>query len=122
MLRTYGKKINAAFKRLRDRRAAVGKVPKKELTPEQEAARLKQDILLAQQRGDISTILKLMVSTSSLTATDYIEKSCGNLLYFYYTYVENIHQLPIDVIDMVDGILYLEAKSYVQNKKATEDK
>lgn len=117
MLRTSCKKINAAFGKLRDRRAAVGKAPQKVETPEQEAERIKNEIAMAQARGDISTILNLVVSTGQLTDDDYISKSCGVLMYMYYSYVENLHIRPRDLIDMVDGILYLEAKGYVHKRQ-----
>lgn len=116
MLWVNDKKIDTAFRRLRDRRAAVGRDTTAEETPEQEAQRIKQEIAMAQERGDISTILSLVASTSSMTTTDFIKKTCGGLLFMYYTFVENLHVRPVDLIDMVDGMLYLDARGYINKQ------
>lgn len=73
---------------------------------------------MAQARGDISTILSLVASTSSLTAADFIKKTCGGLLFMYYTYVDNLHARPVDVLDLVDGLLFLDAKGYINKQHA----
>ena len=119
MLRVNGKKINTAFGRLRERRAAVGEESSTAETPEQELERIKQELAIAQAAGDISTIMRIIASTSSLTAGDYIKKTCGGILFLYYTYVDKLRQRPVDMDDMVDGLLYLDAKGYII-KKATD--
>lgn len=91
-----------------------------EETPEQEAKRIEKEAKLAAARGDISTLLNLMVSTSSMTATDFIKKTCGSLLFMYYSYVENLHTKPMDIEDMIDGILYLEARNYMQQQRIND--
>lgn len=73
---------------------------------------------MAQARGDISTILSLVASTSSLTAADFIKKTCGGLLFMYYTYIDNLHTRPVDVLDLVDGLLFLDAKGYINKQQA----
>lgn len=120
MLRVNGKKINAAFRRLRERRKAVG-IESTSETPEQELERIKQEIAAAQAAGDISTIVRIITRTSKLTTEDFIKKTCGGLLFLYYTYVEKIHARPIDLKDLIDGILFLDAKGYII-KTAAEDK
>ena len=118
LLRVDDKKINTAFRRLRERRAAVGEISTAE-TPEQEAARIQQELTAAQAAGDIATIISIIASTSSLTVGDYIKKTCGSILFLYYTYVDRLHQRPVDMTDMIDGLLYLDAKGY-SIKKTTE--
>jgi hypothetical protein len=120
MLRVDGKKINTAFRRLRERRQAVG-IESTSETPEQELDRVKKEMAAAQATGDISTIIRIITRTSKLTTEDFIKKTCGGLLFLYYTYVEKLHVRPHDMIDMIDGILFLDAKSYII-KTATEDK
>ena len=115
MLRVNGKKIDSAFGRLRERRAAVGNEATAE-TPEQEADRIRKELAAAQAAGDISTILRIVASSSSLTVTDYIQKTCGSLLFLYYSYVDKFHQRPVDIEDMMDGLLYLDAKGYIIKK------
>lgn len=87
-----------------------------EESPEQEADRIKREIAEAQARGDISTILRLVTSTSSMTVADFIKKTCGGLLFMYYSYVENLHVRPIDMDDFIDGMLYMDARGYIQRK------
>lgn len=120
MLRVNGKKINTAFRRLRERRAAVGLESTAE-SPEAEAKRVEQELAAATAAGDISTILRIIANTSSLTNDDYIKKTCGGLLFLYYTYIDRFHQRPVDIIDMIDGTLFLDAKGYIL-KRATENK
>lgn len=71
---------------------------------------------MASARGDISTLLSLVASTSSMTAADFIKKTCGGLLFMYYTFVDQLHARPVDLIDMVDGLLYLDAKGYINKQ------
>lgn len=120
MLRVNGKKINTAFRRLRDRRAAVGNRNTAEETPEQEAKRIQEELADAQARGDITTILSIISSSSSLTPADYIKKTCGNILFMYYTFVENLHTRPVDLDDLIDGLLFLDSKNYIIKQHAAK--
>ena len=120
MLWTDGKKIDAAFGRLRERRIAVGDTSAAE-SPEAEAKRIEQELATASASGDISTILRIIATTSSLTPTDYIKKTCGSLLFLYYTYMEKLKQRPVDMNDMIDGLSYLDARGYIM-KRTTEQK
>lgn len=112
MLRVDGKKINAAFRRLRERREAVG-IESTSETPEQELERVQQELATAQAAGDISTIIRIITQTSKLTTEDFIKKTCGGLLFLYYTYIEKLHVRPQDIEDMIDGILFLDVKGYI---------
>lgn len=76
---------------------------------------------MAQARGDISTMLQLIVSTSKKTTADFIKETCGSLLFLYYTYVDKMHVRPVDMDDLVDGLLYLDAKNYII-KESRKDK
>ena len=120
MLWVNGKKINAAFRRLRERRVAVGLDSTAE-TPEQEAERIQNELAAAQAAGDISAILHIIAQSSSMTTEDFIKKTCGGLLFMYYAYIEKLHVRPVDIDDMVDGLLYLDARGYI-TKKAMGDK
>ena len=120
LLRVNDKKINTAFRRLRERRQAVGIGAASE-TPEQELERIKQELAAAQAAGDISTIIRIITQTSKMTTEDFIKKTCGGLLFLYYMYVEKLHVRPLDMDDMIDGLLFLDAKNYI-TKTAMEDK
>lgn len=48
-----------------------------------------------------------------MTTADFIQKTCGSLLFVYYTYVNKYHVRPVDMDDLIDGLLYLDAKSYI---------
>lgn len=71
----------------------------------------------AQATGDISTILHIISQTSGLTVEDFIKKTCGGLLFLYYMYISKLHVRPVDIDDLVDGILFLDAKSYITKKQ-----
>ena len=120
LLRVDDKKINTAFRRLRERRQAVGIGAASE-TPEQELERIKQELAAAQAAGDISTLVRIITQTSKMTTEDFIKKTCGGLLFLYYMYVEKLHVRPLDMDDMIDGLLFLDAKNYI-TKIAMEDK
>lgn len=120
MLRADGKKIDTAFRRLRERRIAVGIAAASE-TPEQEALRVQREIEAAQATGDISAILRIVTRASSLTAKDFIKKTCGGLLFMYYTYIERLHVVPIDIEDMVDGLLFLDSRNYIMKQATSEN-
>lgn len=123
MLWVNGKKINTAFGRLRDRRAAVGDTTRSE-TPEEEAKRVEQDLKMAAQSGDVAKLIRIIAQSGSLTVADYISKTVGNLFFLYYTYVDKFHTHPVTIDDLIDGLLYLDAKAYIlkQAKAEQEDK
>lgn len=31
----------------------------------------------------------------------------------YYSFVENLHVRPVDINDLIDGMLYLDARGYI---------
>lgn len=90
-------------------------------TPEQEAKRIQEEISTAIAAVDISSLLNTIVQASSLTVEDFVQKTCGALRFMYYTYLDKFHQCPLDVDDMIDGMLYLDAKGYII-KQTTKDK
>lgn len=112
MLWVNDKKIDTAFGRLRKRRLAVGLTDTAE-TPEQEAKRIESMMATAQATGDISTIISLISNASKRTAADFVKETCGSLLFMYYMYMDKLHGVPVDVDDMIDGLLYLDAKNYI---------
>lgn len=87
------------------------------MTPEEEAKQLQQSIAAAQAAGDIATILKLVASTTELTPADFISKTLGKLRYLYYIYLSTFHARPLDLIDMIDGILYIDVESFMIKKQ-----
>ena len=67
----------------------------------------------ASEAGDISTLLRIITKSSSLTNEDYIKKTIGTVRFMYYMYIDKLHVRPKDLIDMVDGLLYLDARTYI---------
>lgn len=67
----------------------------------------------ASEAGDISTLLRIITKSSSLTIEDYVKKTLGTLRFMYYMYVDKLHVRPKDLIDMMDGLLYLDARTYI---------
>lgn len=82
---------------------------------------LQQQVMAAQASGDIGTLLHLMAKTSELTPSDFIKKTVGNILFVYYVYLENFHIKPKDLEDIVDGLLYLDAHSFIQKKQYEDE-
>lgn len=68
---------------------------------------------LASARGDIGAILNIIATTSVLPPADFIKKTVGGILFMYYLYVDNLHVHPVDIDDLIDGTLYLDAKEYI---------
>lgn len=71
------------------------------------------EIKAASEAGDISTLLRIITKSSSLTVEDYIKKTLGSIRFMYYMYIDKMHVRPKDLIDMVDGLLYLDARTYI---------
>lgn len=117
MLWYNDKKINAAFKRLRDKRKAVGIESHQKITPEEEAEILKRDMQAAAAANDISTVMSLMLRASSMTTEDYVDRLLGGVRFMYYSFVDKFHVRPIDLIDLVDGSLYMDAYNYIEKKE-----
>lgn len=78
---------------------------------------LRQQVASAAAAGDISSLLNALVGSSTLSTDDYVEKTIGFLLNLYYMYMDALHVRPKDLIDLVDGILYLECKQYATQKE-----
>lgn len=76
----------------------------------------------AAARGDIGAILKLITSTSALPPADFIKKTVGGILFIYYLYIDKYHVRPVDLRDLVDGMLYLDAKDYIIKQQALNEK
>lgn len=117
MLWYNDKKINTAFKRLRDKRKAVGIESHQKITPEEEAEILKRDMQAAAASNDISTVMSLMLRASSMTTEDYVDRLLGGIRFMYYSFVDKFHVRPIDLIDLVDGSLYMDAYNYIEKKE-----
>ena len=116
MLWHNDKKINTAFGRLRDKRKAVGETSHRQ-TPEQEAESLKEQIALASAAGDIATILSLVTQASSLPVEDYVETILGGTRFMYYSFVNRFHTRPVDLIDLVDGMLFIDASNHIEKEE-----
>lgn len=78
---------------------------------------MKQQIATAQATANIGALISLVVSTSHLTTSDFIEKTIGSLRFLYYLYMEKLHTRPRDMTDLVDGLLYLDSVSYIQERE-----
>lgn len=69
----------------------------------------------ASETGDIAAIMRLIATSAQLKPADFIKKTVGNLRFLYYTYLDQLHNLPLDIEDLIDGMLYLDARGYVQD-------
>ena len=87
------------------------------ITPEEEAEILKRDMQAAAASNDISTVMSLMLRASSMTTEDYVDRLLGGIRFMYYSFVDKFHVRPIDLIDLVDGSLYMDAYNYIEKKE-----
>lgn len=117
MLWYNDKKINAAFGRLRDKRAAVGLTSQKEKTVEEEAKELEQQIAAATASQNIGAVIALITQASAHTPKDYVNMILGSMRFLYYSFLNRYHVRPIDFIDLVDGLLFMDAYGYLEKKE-----
>ena len=122
MLWYYAKKINAAFGRLRERRESVGDTGGRRYTPEEEAAELERNIMAAEASGDIASIVHLLAQSAKLTTEDYVKKTVGNVMFLYYMHMDLFKSPPRDIDDLVDGMLFMQAKQYIREQAISEAK
>jgi hypothetical protein len=57
-----------------------------------------------------------MVANTRQSPADFINKLCGNVAFTFYTYVDTFKQKPVDMDDLVDGLLYIEGKNYLKEE------
>lgn len=69
---------------------------------------------------DVTQILRLIVDATHLSPVEYIQKTLGSLRFLYYTYVKIFGVRPIDLEDMIDGLLYMDADGYIQKENMRE--
>jgi len=65
--------------------------------------------------GNPFEALRLAMTVNKKTPSQIVEDTVGSVMYVYYLYVENLHTRPIDIDDMVDGILYLSARQQIRD-------
>lgn len=58
-------------------------------------------------------MLSLIVNASELPIDDFIEQTLGSLRYLYYTYLNKFHREPVDMEDLVDGLMYIDIESRI---------
>ena len=71
---------------------------------------------VAAAANDIATIMKLVASSSALKPADFVKKTVGSLLFIYYSYIDRFHVKPRDLDDLMDGLLYVEARTYIDDQ------
>lgn len=76
----------------------------------------------ASSSGDISALLNLIVSSSALKPEDFIKQTVGSVLFVYYVYMDTFKQKPSDLDDLIDGLLYIDSKNYMQEQAIKEAK
>lgn len=84
---------------------------------EEETKQLEEQVKTAAATQNIGALLSLLVETSSLSPADYIKKTVGNLMFIYYCFLDNYKTRPVDIDDLVDGILYIGSRNYIQEKE-----
>ncbi len=107
--RVISKKVDAALVRLRDTRERLGRVGKPD-NPDD----IKIGIQTAARAGDIAQVMFLISRASTRSPTEFIQDSVGSLLFLVYLFEDSFKHEARDLDDLVDGLLYLDARSYVR--------
>lgn len=81
---------------------------------------LRDQVKQAQATGDIGTLLRLMAQTASITPADYIKKTLGTIMFLYYQYARYFRLRPVDLEDMVDGLLYISTSNFLEKRELEE--
>lgn len=76
----------------------------------------------AAETGNVAAIMRIISLSSTLKPADFIKKSVGSLLFIYYTYIDKFHVRPLDIEDIIDGLLYNDARNYIDEQKAIQAK
>lgn len=72
---------------------------------------------MAVAQGDIRSALSAMLSGASLSEEDFVKRTIGNFRFLYYLFMDKLHDRPRDLIDLVDGLLYLDSVAYVSEQE-----
>ena len=107
--RAADKKVDAALVRLRDTRERLGRLGESE-HPDAVNHKLKQAALA----GDISTVISLITQASVRSPGEFIRDSLGSLMFMVYLFEDTFKHEARDMEDLVDGLLYLDAKNYTR--------
>lgn len=70
--------------------------------------------------NDIAAIVRLIARANILTPAEYIKRTLGTIMFTYYAYVDNFHSHPRDLDELVDGLLYVDAKNFAQREALKE--
>lgn len=81
---------------------------------------MEEQVRQAQATGDIATLIRLMAQTASITPADYIKKTLGTIMFLYYQYTKFFRLRPIDLEDMVDGLLYISTSNFIEKHELEE--
>lgn len=66
--------------------------------------------------GNIFDALTLAMRAKKKTPFEIIEEIVGSVMYLYYLFVDGLHTRPIDIDDMTDGLLYLQARNRLRDE------
>lgn len=77
---------------------------------------------LREAQNDVTALIELMCSASEMSPTEAIDNTVGIMMHLYYVYLGEYHVRPSDMDDLVDGVLYVEAKGYIQNIEMKKQK
>lgn len=83
---------------------------------------LERNIMAAEASGDIASIVHLLAQSAKLTTEDYVKKTVGNVMFLYYMHMDLFKSPPRDIDDLVDGMLFMQAKQYIREQAIAESK
>jgi len=110
LLQYNAKKVNTALKRLSSAGGGVGGRRTRELTLQERA-----DAVL--KSGNALEALSLALQADKKPSYEIVQETVGTVMYLYYLYVDGLHTRPIDIDDMIDGLLYLSARQRIRDNE-----
>ena len=110
------KKLDTAFQYLRDAYDRVGTNGTEPAiggeSLKDTAADVQSQVKMAAAAGDLQGLIKMLMRTTKLSYSDYVQATVGPMLHLYYQYCDKFHTRPVDLIDLMDGILYMACQGY----------
>lgn len=64
--------------------------------------------------GNPFDMLRLALNANKKTPHEIVEETVGSVMYLYYLFIECLHARPVDIDDMVDGLLFLDARQRIR--------
>jgi hypothetical protein len=70
----------------------------------------------AQRRGDAAAMMSIIFSLNKKSDSDIIRELFDDIEFYYWQFLDNFPREPRSIGDLIDGIIYLELKSFFERR------